>query len=618
MPENIAKLVQAAPAFTATANGEAVHEYFEQNKEAEGVVVIDGGKPAGILMRNDFYQKIGSKFGYSIYMKRDVTLLMKKEITCVETNCDMAAFGLIAMNRNQDCIYDFIVALDGGNYAGIVSISEFLIAMSQARERENAAIRNLLDHAGQGFLFFGADLLISEEYSKECDGIFGFSVGKKDFLEIMREYVDKDTLMFMQNVFQQVFRQADKTRNKAYLSILPAEIRIDGKYIRLEYKMITHEGKKSVMTILTDITEKKELEIKNAEEKNNIRLVIRAISNKQEVIQAMEDLRELIEQEAPRLINSGGELKEILQQIFRAVHTMKGDFSFNYLHHTAAGLHQLEDTLGRMLKNAETIKPEDVREFLRAIDCRQLLQQDLAIITEVLGEQYLDNDDYYTVSRQRLQEIENKVREFFPDEKRSMILKLLESMFYANIKDIIQDYDGYIQILGQRFGKNIGGIKISGEDVYISKERYVSFLKSLVHVFRNMADHGIEEPEERAFLGKEEQGEISCTVEKLADRFILVLADDGRGLDGTAIRRKAIEKGIVTAQELAGLSEQQIMEMIFLDDFSTKDTIDMYSGRGVGLAAVRSVLEELGGNVMVESVKGRYTRFKLSVPLFQA
>jgi two-component system chemotaxis sensor kinase CheA len=112
MIETIEKLVRIAPTFTVTDNGGAIHDYFEHHKEAEGVVIVDEEKPVGVLMRNNFYQKIGRQFGYSLYMKRDVTLLMKSDITCVDISCDMARFGFIAMNRNQDNIYDFIVVLD--------------------------------------------------------------------------------------------------------------------------------------------------------------------------------------------------------------------------------------------------------------------------------------------------------------------------------------------------------------------------------------------------------------------------------------------------------------------------------------------------------------------------
>lgn len=617
MIETIAKLVRVAPTFSVTENGSTIHNYYEQNKEAEGVVIVDSEKPVGILMRNNFYQKIGRQFGYSLYMKRDVTLLMKQDITCVDISCDMARFGFISMNRNQDSIYDFIVILKNGKYAGTVSISEFLIEMSKTKERENAAIKNLLDHAGQGFLFFGSDLLISGEYSRECDEIFGFSIGNKNFLEVMKNFADENCINIMQNVFESVFRDGDKIRNKVYLSILPEEIIIGEKYIRTEYKVIPNQGSKSVMMILTDITEKKALELKNAEEKNNIKLIIRAISCKSEINQAIEDLHEFVERGVLHLLDNCQDIKPALQHIFRVVHTMKGDFSLNSLHHTSAGLHRLEDTLSIMLKNIETVSLEEIYEFIRQIDCDKLLEQDRWIIIEALGTYYFEKDATYTVSKQRILEIENEVGTMFQEEEQAAILRLLRSLFYTSVKDLMRDYNDYIKTLAERFSKNIGDIKITGEDVYIDRARYLPFMKSLVHVFRNMADHGIEDPEERACSGKSEYGEISCELEKYEDQFILCLTDDGKGIDLDAVREKAAEKGIYSEEEICQLTREQILETIFLDDFSTKDTVDLYSGRGVGLASVYSEIKKIDGKIMIDTEKGSYTQFKFIVPLSQ-
>jgi two-component system chemotaxis sensor kinase CheA len=643
MIETIAKLVRVTPTFSVKENGSMIHDYFEQNKESEGVVIVDGGKPAGILMRNDFYQKVGRQFGYSLYMKRDVTLLMKQDITCVELSCDMARFGFIAMNRNKDSIYDFIVVLENGEYAGTVSISEFLSEMSKTKEREiellndqqrilkqaneaeklhrleieqkNAAIKNLLDHAGQGFLFFGSDLLISEEYSKECDEIFGFAIGNQNFLAVMKPFVDENGFNLMGNAFTNIFRDRDKIRNKVYLSILPAEIRIGEKYIQTEYKVIPNQAGKSVMMILTDITEKKALELRNAEEKSNIKLIIRAISSKSEIKQAVQDLHDFVERDVLLLMDSSQNPKSALQHIFRIIHTMKGDFSLNSLHHTSAGLHRLEDALSLMLKKAETISMEEIREFVGGIDCNQLLEQDIVTISEALGKQYFEDDDTYSVSKQRIMEIEHKIPAVFPEEEQDAILRLVRSLFYTNMKDIIRDYNDYIQTLAERFGKAISPIKISGEDVYIDRDRYFPYIKSLVHVFRNMVDHGIEDPEEREGAGKPEAGEISCELVKLEDRFILSLIDDGKGINAEIIKKKALEKGIYSPEEIDRLGREQILGTIFLDDFSTKDLVDLYSGRGVGMAAVRAEIEEIGGQIMIDTEVGQYTCFKFIVPL---
>ncbi|WP_373482676.1 ATP-binding protein [Acetobacterium sp.] len=642
MIETIAKLAQVAPTFSAMATGSTIHHYFEQNKEAEGVVIVNGKEPAGILMRNDFYQKIGSQFGYALYMNREVTLLMKPDLTCVDKGCDMAKLGFIAMSRNQDSIYDFIVILENKNYAGVVNIREFLIEMSKTKEREikllnaqqrilketneaekrhrleieqkNAAIKNLLDHAGQGFLFFGSDLIISEEYSRECDSIFGFSIGQQPFLAVLKRFVDTDCLGMMQNIFDTVFNDANQTQNRVYLSILPTELKIHERYIQTEYKIIPHQTGKSIMMILTDVTQKKALALKNAEEKDNIKLIVRAISSKSEITQSIAELQGFIDKDVIPLLDNNQSPQLILQYLFRMVHTMKGDFSLNALHHTAQALHRLEDSLSAMQKRIETISSDEIRAFIGQIDGDQLLEKDIGIISEALGAGYFENEDRVTVSRQRMAAIENKIAAVFKSEEQAVILKLFDSLFYLNVKDMITDYNEYVQTLADRFGKNIGAIIVTGDDIFINRDRYAPFIKSLVHVFRNITDHGIEDPDQRDCRGKPEYGEITCALKNEGDQFVICLADDGSGIDLDIIGKKAVEKQIYSAAEFSQLSRAQMLATILRDDFSTRDSVDLYSGRGVGLAAVAAEIAKIGGKITIDSERGQYTRFTFVVP----
>ena len=643
MAETIAKLVKVVPTFPVTENGSTVHNYFEQNKETEGVVLVDREKPVGILMRNDFYQKIGRQFGYSLYMKRDVALIMKTEIVCVDISCDLAKFGLIAMNRSKDSLYDHIIVLKNHRYIGTVSMSEYLIEMSRTKEREiellneqqrilkqaneaekqhrmeieqkNTSIKNLLDNAGQGFLSFNSHLIISGEHSKECDDIFGFSIGSKNFLEILQEYVDSDALSLMKNVFKNVFEEEDKTRNKIYLSLLPQEITIEKKYIKIEYKIIDNLSEKSVMIILTDITEKKALELKNIEEKNNLKLIIRAIGCKDEINQAVEALNDFFADKVYRLLNSGQDKKEILYQIYRTVHTMKGDFSLQSLHHTSLQLHQLEDSLSKMLENINIVTLDHIREFVHQISCDHLLEKDISVITEFLGKEFFGKEDTFTVHKNRLTEIKEEIRKLFRGPEQAALLQLLDSLSNPNIKDIIRNYNDYTRGIAVKMGKDIEDFNISGDDVYINKNRYCEFSKALIHVFRNIIDHGIETPDERSACGKPEAGKITCKIEKYESQFILNISDDGKGIDIDAVRRKAVEKELYPEEKISTLSREEILDTIFLDNFSTKDSVSMLSGRGVGLAAVRSAVEKLGGKLLVETQPGKFTNFKFMVPV---
>lgn len=185
--------------------------------------------------------------------------------------------------------------------------------MARIKEKENKAIRNLLDNAGQGFLFFGWDMLISGEYSAECAKIFGTEIGGKDVRELLAKFFSDKEKQDFEDVLKSVFGDKDLKRNELYLSLLPKEIIINNKNISVVYKVLDSYSEKIVMLVLTDITSQKELEKQTEEEKANIKLVVSA--------------------------------EDLLRDVFRTVHTFKGDFGLYGFHHTANKLHSLEDSL---------------------------------------------------------------------------------------------------------------------------------------------------------------------------------------------------------------------------------------------------------------------------------
>lgn len=141
---------------------------------------------------------------------------------------------------------------------------------------------------------------------------------------------------------------------------------------------------------------------------------------------------------------------------------------------------------------------------------------------------------------------------------------------------------------------------------------YVS--EALMHILRNAVDHGIESPEERLAAGKPRKGKIAFTVESLIGELLLTIKDDGCGLDLDKIRDRAREKGLFTKPE-EEYDEQELKELILSPGFTTNQTVTEYSGRGVGLDVVKNVLEDVGGNLYINSEKGKGSAFTVSVPL---
>jgi chemotaxis protein CheY-P-specific phosphatase CheC/chemotaxis signal transduction protein len=139
-----------------------------------------------------------------------------------------------------------------------------------------------------------------------------------------------------------------------------------------------------------------------------------------------------------------------------------------------------------------------------------------------------------------------------------------------------------------------------------------------VHLVRNAVDHGLETSAERTAAGKSGVGTIRLAASQEGDHICIEVSDDGRGLDAEAIVAKAVERGLIRAEEAQAVDAGRILGFIFLPGFSTARTVTDISGRGVGMDAVKRAIEEMGGAVRVRSVPGRGTTVSITLPLTMA
>lgn len=154
-----------------------------------------------------------------------------------------------------------------------------------------------------------------------------------------------------------------------------------------------------------------------------------------------------------------------------------------------------------------------------------------------------------------------------------------------------------------------------GDEVELDKSIIESLSDPLTHLIRNSADHGIEDPATREKAGKPRQGKIILRAYHEGGQVHLSITDDGKGMDSSVIGRKAVESGIITNQQLAAMSEKDILKLIFRPGFSTAQVVTSVSGRGVGMDVVRTNIERLGGTVEIDTEVGMGTTMELTLPL---
>lgn len=182
------------------------------------------------------------------------------------------------------------------------------------------------------------------------------------------------------------------------------------------------------------------------------------------------------------------------------------------------------------------------------------------------------------------------------------------------IESVTQKYPRMIRDLSRTLNKKMN-LVITGEDTELDRTVVDQIGDPLQHLLRNSADHGLESNEVRLERGKQEVGTIFLNAYQEGNNVVIKVGDDGNGIDTEAVKNKAIERGIVTAEQAENLSQKDIINFLFMPSFSMAKQITDISGRGVGLDVVKSGIEQLGGDVSVSTELGKGTTFTVRLPL---
>jgi two-component system chemotaxis sensor kinase CheA len=181
------------------------------------------------------------------------------------------------------------------------------------------------------------------------------------------------------------------------------------------------------------------------------------------------------------------------------------------------------------------------------------------------------------------------------------------------VKTVFQRFPRLVRDLARSLGKEVR-LVIEGEGIELDKTILEQIGDPLVHVIRNAVDHGLEPPEERRARGKDASGQLTLRAVHEAGGVAIEVTDDGRGIDAGALRRKAVEKGLLPPETAAGMSEESAFQLVFLPGLTTAAKLSDISGRGVGMDVVRSNVRNLRGAVEIRSQAGRGTTFLIKLP----
>jgi two-component system chemotaxis sensor kinase CheA len=199
---------------------------------------------------------------------------------------------------------------------------------------------------------------------------------------------------------------------------------------------------------------------------------------------------------------------------------------------------------------------------------------------------------------------------FVTSELQMQVLK----MRMIPVEKVFKKFPRIVRNLSRDLGKDVD-LEIIGEETELDRSVVDEIGDPLIHLIRNALDHGLETPDERIAAGKNRTGTVVLSATHEGNQIIISIKDDGRGIDTDKLSRKSLEKGLVTEEQLALMSQKEILDLIFLPGFSTKEKATDLSGRGVGMDVVKTNIKKLNGLIEVKTELGKGSEFILKLPL---
>lgn len=271
--------------------------------------------------------------------------------------------------------------------------------------------------------------------------------------------------------------------------------------------------------------------------------------------------------------------------------------------------HHEEDQNSRSV--AAKVKRDYVRVEAATIDALLNLAGEMVVTRSMMNQIGIEvaNALPRTETATRLTGANQQLGKLIAELQRSVL-----RMRMVSIDQVFNRLSRPMRELAGEYGKQVEFVTAGGE-TELDRTLVDLIYEPLLHLLRNAVDHGLETPAEREAAGKQSHGTIRLAAYHEGNQVVVEVSDDGRGINVDALKIKAIESGSISGSEVAAMTDQEALELIYLSGLSTAKEVTWVSGRGVGAAAVRSVIEQLRGTVNINSERGKGTTFTLRMPL---
>lgn len=500
-------------------------------------------------------------------------------------------------------------------------------AQLQSKTRD---IHSMLNNLRQGVFTVDKKQRIHPEYSGHMETIFNTNeIANRDVIPLLFDHAkinenDLDqvrvSLDSILGEYSMCFDFNQHLLSKEIEAHFPGESK---KILEVDWNPIVTDEDivEKILVVVRDVTELKRLQRESEKQKRELDIVGQILEVERNKFRSfMRGTFEFIEENQKLIKKSDRKDPEILQSLFRNMHTVKGNAR-------TYGFHFITDIIHKTEKVYDDLRNNESMQWNR-----EVLLKDLDVALEAVRE-------YEVVYQQKLKS-HQKTGSFGKQFQEALTLSLNQvgvatpetlNTFYAQVKrlveqetsstleTIVHDIVKSIDSIAEELEKPTPNVVISGNGIHFDDRKCKLLQDTLVHCFRNALDHGIESPEKRVVANKAEQGTIMIESIQDAQSIKLFFRDDGAGLNLPAIRAKALNDRPKEWSEGEEPTDEQLAEMIFYSGVSTAEQVTQISGRGVGMNTVREFLKGEGGDISVhytgDQLENGFRQFEYQINL---
>jgi len=468
-------------------------------------------------------------------------------------------------------------------FDNVIGLERIVQARTAELDRRNHDMRLVLDNVAQGFVAVDRDGVPSAERSLAFDKWFGASRPGETIFDLFantsREFADLSRLGWTE--VTEAVMPLELT-----LAQMPKDLAVHKTAYRVAYVPIG-EGQTPprFLVVVTDVTAEVLGERSERDRHEEMQLFERFLADRLAVGDFFEEGRAMVDAMTGTKALGTDTLKRML-------HTLKGNSAIFGLQSLTSVCHELET----YVVEEDTVPPASELAKLRerwdrlASSLERLIGADRHVIQ---------------ISESEHAALEQAVRRGAPN---ATILNMVHSLKLEPTQRRLEHFGEQVQRIAARLEKDVA-VRVEAHDLRVDPRHWAAFWTAFIHAVRNAVDHGLETAEERKRSGKSAQAFIALRTCVRGDRFVIEVADDGRGIDWGRIAAKAVAMGIPST------TEEQLRAAIFQDGVSTATQVTDLSGRGIGMGALRAATLSLGGELGIETRLGLGTTLRMSFPI---